>query len=155
MFRRAEFAALLFSDTVAAVASCLVYLRIQFGDQFDWQGFTTPDGDLVYPLYAIIGLSLYWILIFLFFGMYRERHASSRFDELVSLTKVVTIGVLVLVFSIFIDTLRTGASASILLLYWASVLGVASVGRIIYRSLQKGTHPAWVWYPQGIGGRME
>ena len=100
-------------------------------------GITTPNNDVVYPIYAVVGLSLFWVITFLFFGMYRERHAASRFDELVSLTKVVTVGVLVLVFGIFIDTLRAGASASILLIYWASVLGLVSTGRIIFRSIQK------------------
>ena len=151
MSRRAEFVALLLSDTVAAAVSCLVYLRIQFGDQFNWLGFTTPNDEPVFPIYALIGLAIFWVIIFLFFGMYRERHAASRFDELVSLAKVVTIGVLILVFSIFINTLRAGASASILLFYWVSVLGLASGGRIVFRSIQKalilrgyGAHKALV-----------
>ena len=137
MSRRTECIALLFSDTVAAAISCLVYLKIHLGEQFDWLAITTPNNDVVYPIYAVVGLSLFWVITFLFFGMYRERHAASRFDELVSLTKVVTVGVLVLVFGIFIDTLRAGASASILLIYWASVLGLVSTGRIIFRSIQK------------------
>ena len=138
MSRRTELIALLISDTIAAALSCLLYLRIQFGEAFDWAGFTNPDNNQeVFPLYAVIGLALFWMIIFLFFGMYRERYASSRFDELVSLAKVVTIGVLVLVFAIFIDTLRAGASASIIFFYWASVLGIAAVGRIVVRSVQK------------------
>ncbi len=151
MSRKAELIVLLLSDTVAAALSCLLYLRIQFGETFDWFVFTTPGDELVYPIYAIIGLSLFWIVIFLFFGMYRERYASSRFDELVSLAKVVTVGVLVLVFGIFINTLQAGASASIIFFYWASVLGLAAVGRILVRSAQKalilrgyGTHKALV-----------
>lgn len=137
MSRRTECIALLFSDTVAAAIACLVYLKIHLGEQFDWLVITTPNNEVVYPIYAVVGLSLFWVITFLFFGMYRERHAASRFDELVSLTKVVTVGVLVLVFGIFIDTLRAGASASILLIYWASVLGLVSTGRIIFRSIQK------------------
>ncbi|MCH8960100.1 MAG: sugar transferase [Bacteroidetes bacterium] len=137
MSRKAELIALLISDTIAAALSCLLYLRIQFGENFNWLGFTTPDDIPVFPLYAVLGLTLYWIIIFLFFGMYRERYAASRFDELVSLAKVVTVGVLVLVFAIFIDTLRAGAGASIIFFYWGSVLGLAAVGRIVVRSIQK------------------
>ncbi len=151
MSRRAECIALLLTDIAAVGASCLIYLRIQFGDSFSLAGFQTPNNEAVYPPYAVVGLALYWIVIFLFFGMYRERHASSRFDELVSLAKVVTIGVLILVFSIFTNTLRAGASVSIILLYWASVLGLTSSGRIVVRSVQKelilrgyGTHKALV-----------
>ncbi len=137
MSRKIEVAALLFSDTLAAALACLVYLQIKFKDAFSWLGFTADEGQAVFPLYAVFGLALFWILVFVFAGMYRERHASSRFDELVSLAKVVTVGVLILVFSIFIDTLRTGASASILLIYWALTLGSVSVGRLVVRSVQK------------------
>ncbi len=87
----------------------------------------------------------------LFAGMYRERHAASRIDEIVSLAKVITVGVLILVFSIFIDTLETGGSLSTFSLYWASVLGIVVSGRIFVRSIQKalilrgyGTHRALV-----------
>ncbi len=151
MSRKAEFAALLLSDTLAAAIACLGYLRIRFGGSFRWLGFTMPEGQLVFPLYVVLGLTLFWVVIFLFAGMYRERHASSRFDELVSLAKVVTVGVLILVFSIFIDTLRAGASATTLFTYWALMLGVASMGRLTVRSVQKallirgrGAHKALV-----------
>ena len=83
--------------------------------------------------------------------MYRERHAASRIDEIVSLAKVITVGVLILVFSIFIETLETGGSLSIFTIYWASVLGTVTSGRILVRSVQKalilrghGTHRALV-----------
>ena len=150
MTRKVEFAALVFTDTLGAAAACLVYLRIQFQDAFRWTGFATPDGP-VFPLYALLGLCVFWVVVFVFAGMYRERHAASRFDELVSMAKVVTVGVLILVFSIFIDTLRTGASASILLIYWGAMLSLTSVGRVAVRSVQKalilrghGTHRALV-----------
>ena len=137
MFRKVEVAALLFTDTLAAALACLVYLRIQFKGDFSWLGFTPTEGQAVFPVYAAFGLALFWILVFVFAGMYRERHASSRFDELVSLAKVVTVGVLILVFSIFIDTLRADANASILLIYWALTLGSVSLGRLVVRSVQK------------------
>ncbi len=151
MSRRTQLVALLFSDTVAAAVSCLAYLRIHFGEHFSFRVIVTPENAVIHPLYAVIALSLFWVITFFFFGMYRERHAASRFDELVSLAKVVTVGVLVLVFGIFIDTLRAGASLSIMFIYWASVLGLVSLGRIVVRSVQKafilrgyGTHRALV-----------
>lgn len=106
---------------------------------------------MIYPLYASVGLSIFWIIMLLIAGMYRERHASSRIDEIVSLSKVITVGVLILVFSIFIDTLETGGSMSIFAIYWASVLGLVTFGRVLVRSVQKalilrgfGTHRALV-----------
>ena len=149
--RKVEITVLLVADIAAIVLSALVYMRIQFGDSFGMQGFQTPNTELIYPVYAAVGLAVFWVLVFLFFGMYRERYASSRFDELVSLTKVVTFGVLILVFIIFIDSLGAEGKASIIFLYWGLVLGMTSVGRIAVRSLQKalilrgyGTHKALV-----------
>ena len=157
MTRRVEIVTLLLVDTFAAALSCLVYLQIRFSGAFDLLrpetllvGFETPDGNLIYPLW-VMALVPFWVVIFVFFGMYRERHASSRFDELVSLTKVVTIGVVILGFSIFADILRAGASLGTVGMYWGAVLGLVALGRVGVRSVQKalilrgrGTHRALV-----------
>lgn len=151
MSRKLEFIALLTTDIVATVASCILFLRIRFPDSFGILGFEGSEGQIIYPLYASLGLALFWIVMLLFAGMYRERHAASRIDEIVSLAKVITVGVLILVFSIFIETLETGGSLSIFTIYWASVLGTVTSGRILVRSVQKalilrghGTHRALV-----------
>ncbi len=151
MSRTVEFIVLIITDTVAAAISCILYLRIRFPENFDVLGFSGSEGDMIFPLYASVLLALFWIVMLLIAGMYRERHASSRIDETVSLAKVITVGVLILVFSIFIDTLETGGSLSIIGIYWASVLGLVTTGRIIVRSIQKalilrgyGTHRALV-----------
>lgn len=147
MSRIVEIIALIITDTIAAALSCILYLRIRFPDRFDVTGFSGTEGQIIYPLYAMTALALFWIVMFLIAGMYRERHASSRIDEIVSLTKVVTVGVLILVFSIFVDILETGGSLSIFAIYWISVLGMITAGRVIVRSIQKalvirgfGTH---------------
>lgn len=137
MSRKIEFIVLIITDIVAVVASCILFLRIRFPDDFSVSGFEGAEGQMIYPLYAALGLALFWIIMLLFAGMYRERHAASRIDEIVSLAKVITVGVLILVFSIFIETLETGGSLSTFTVYWASVLGVVTSGRIFVRSIQK------------------
>ena len=151
MSRTVEFVALIITDTIAAAFSCILYLRIRFPESFRVMGFSSSEGQMIYPLYASVALAIFWILMFLVAGMYRERHAESRIDETVSLAKVITVGVLILVFSIFIDVLETGGSLSIFAIYWTSVLGAIVSGRIIVRSVQKalilrghGTHRALV-----------
>ena len=151
MSRRLEFIALLITDIVATVASCILFLRIRFPDSFGILGFEGSEGQMIYPLYASLGLAIFWIIMLLFAGMYRERHAASRIDEIVSLAKVITVGVLILVFSIFIETLETGGSFFTFAIYWTSVLGTVASGRILVRSVQKalilrgyGTHRALV-----------
>jgi exopolysaccharide biosynthesis polyprenyl glycosylphosphotransferase len=152
MSRKVEIIALIVADTLAAYASCFVFLLISFRGSFDIVGFEHPDvGIMIYPLFLPVILIPFWIVMLLLAGMYRERHASSRLDESVSLIKVVTIGVLILVFSVFINILRTDGSLSRITIYWASVLVLIVFGRILVRSVQKalilrghGTHRALV-----------
>ena len=151
MSRKFEFIALIITDIIAVAASCILFLRIRFPDSFDLLGFEGAPGQMIYPLYASLGLALFWIVMLLFAGMYRERHAASRIDEIVSLAKVITVGVLILGFSISIEALETGGNLSIFATYWGSVLGMITSGRILVRSVQKalilrgyGTHRALV-----------
>ena len=146
MTRKAELVALLIADIIAvSAASYLYYLA-----RFKWIWFEQPD---IYPdvQLMIVGLALYWLTVFVFFGMYRERYASSRFDELISLMKVVAAGILVLIFAIFIDTLQTGTTRSEVFFYGAVIYGALAFARIIVRTVQKalilrgyGTHKALI-----------
>jgi exopolysaccharide biosynthesis polyprenyl glycosylphosphotransferase len=131
--RRVELIALLLVDFLAfSAAWLLLYLA-----RFEWQWFM-PDREPPATLWgAMVVVSLFWIVVFLFFGMYRERYAESRFDELVSLVKVVTVGILVLFFAMFIQQLDEGEARSTILLYWLLVYGCVALGRLAVRSAQK------------------
>ncbi len=133
MSRRIEWIALLAIDALMfSLAYVLLYLA-----RFEWQWFGQPK---LYPMMfwlPMLLMTAYWVLLFAFSGMYRERHAESRFDELVSLFKVVTVGVLILVFAIFIDTMEPSTSREAIFFYWASVYGLVSVGRLGVRTAQK------------------
>lgn len=133
MSRRTEFIALLVTDALALLAANYVF----YAARFEWGWLNDPiyRPDVVGPSLAI--LSFFWLAVFFFFGMYRERYASSRFDELVSLTKVVTIGVLLLFFLLFIRQLDAYSARETILFYWGAVLGSVAIGRIIVRSIQK------------------
>ncbi|SHK13053.1 sugar transferase [Rhodothermus profundi] len=147
MSRRVELIALLVIDALMfSLAYALLYLA-----RFKWQWFGQPK---LYPMVfwlPMLLMTAYWVLLFAFSGMYRERYAASRFDELVSLFKVVTVGVLILVFAIFIDTLEPSTSREAIFFYWASVYGLVSAGRLGVRTVQKalllrgyGVHKALV-----------
>ncbi|MFW5972372.1 MAG: sugar transferase [Bacteroidota bacterium] len=147
MSRRTEFVALLFADALALLLANYLF----YAARFEWGWLADPvfRPDVIGPSLAI--LSGYWLAVFFFFGMYRERYAASRFDELVSLFKVVTIGVLILFFLLFIRQLDAHSARETIFFYWGSVLATVSVGRIGVRSLQKalilrgyGTHNALV-----------
>ena len=101
-------------------------------------GFEHPvTGDAIYPLFIPVLATPFWIVMLLLAGMYRERHAASRLDESVSLIKVVTVGVLILAFSVFIDLWNPLGNRIGIAVYWASFLGMIVFGRIIVRSVQK------------------
>lgn len=133
MSRRTEFIALLLADTVAFGAATLLY----YVARFHWQWFDEPQSWPPTLIAPILVISVFWLALFFFFGMYRERYADSRFDEIVSLAKVVTVGVLVLVFAIFIDILESGSERATIFFYWFAVFSLVALGRIGVRSVQK------------------
>jgi len=129
---------LIFLVAVDAVALAWANL-LWYWARFEWGWFSEPvfAPDTGYVSLLVALLSLFWLVLFLFYGMYRERYASSRFDELVSLAKVVTFGILVLFFFLFIQNLDAYSARSNLLFYWAAVFLLVATGRVLVRSVQK------------------
>lgn len=86
----------------------------------------------------MIAITVFWLLLFSFFGLYRPWYAESRFDELVTLFKTVTAGVLLLFFLIFIDdtiTEHPATSRLLILVYWLLLLFLLGFGRLAYRTV--------------------
>jgi len=112
---------------------------IWYWARFQWEWFAepiySPDPTLASTL--VLFLTGFWLLVFLFFGLYRERYAASRFDELVTIGKVVTIGILVLFFLFFVNNLDPHSARMNLIGYWLAIILTVSIGRIIVRSVQK------------------
>ena len=83
----------------------------------------------------------YWLLIFVFFGLYRSWYAQSRFDEFIALFKAISIGV-ILIFLLTIDWHHDvknpfPLSRIMILTYWAVLLIGVSAGRMALRSFQR------------------
>ena len=132
MSRRAELIALLVADGVAVFAAYLLHHFLRF--ELGWFASSEQPMWIVAP--ALV-MTVAWLFLFFFFGMYRERYAESRLDELVSLAKVVTIGLLGLFFLIFIDVLEPGYGRQTMALHWLLVFGLVAIGRTSVRSVQK------------------
>ncbi|MBX2822662.1 MAG: sugar transferase [Rhodothermaceae bacterium] len=154
MTRKVELLALLIADSLAVCLASYLY----FMARFEWTWFEDPT---VYPELTpvILGLGAYWLMVFFFAGMYRERYAASRFDELISILKVVAAGILVLIFAIYIDTLHSGTTRSEIFFYGAAVYLSVALFRVLVRTLQKtlilrgiGTHKALI---VGWGDRVD
>ena len=86
---------------------------------------------------ALPALSLCWLLLFLFHGLYRGDQSLSRLDEVIAVFKVITLGCLLL-FIVTFD-LHTGFSftRALMLSYWLAMVGLVAGGRIGLRSLQR------------------
>lgn len=147
MSRKAEFIALLLMDALAVNAAYWLQYIARFQAELFGQQFIIPPQVLIPGLVVTV----FWILLFFFFGLYRPRYADSRFDEIVSLLKVVTVGILLIVFAKYIDELTEGSTRSIIIFYWFLVFACTAVGRTIVRSVQKslilrgyGTHKALI-----------
>lgn len=89
---------------------------------------------------AAAGIYFYWVVIFMFVGMYRTWFASSRFDELSTLFKASFVGIFILFFVILYDDSMKGVSSSnrfLIMIYWGFFLVCVSSGRVIIRSIQR------------------
>ncbi len=89
------------------------------------------------PMLIITG---YWLIVFWLFGLYQPWYAKSRIDEVFTILKAVTFGVLVLFFAIFIDDISTNSPANsrlLILVYWILMMFFTVAGRVAVRTLQR------------------
>lgn len=117
---------------VCAVWTAYYWLRVQSG----WVQYTIRP-EFWLPMVAI---TIYWLIVFLLFGLYRSWYAKSRLDEFFTVFKAVTVGVLFLFFVIFIDDESTGSRAYarlLILLYWAMLFVAVGGGRIVVQSFHR------------------
>lgn len=104
--------------------------------RFRW-GWLNPGSEPASPFVAMFLMSGFWIVAFVFSGLYKEKFAPSRFDELALLFKVVTVGSLVVFFVLFSNALEAGSARPNLLFYWATIFVSVGTGRTVIRSIQQ------------------
>ncbi len=93
--------------------------------------------DLILPM---VIMYLFWLALFMFFGLYRAWYAKSRTDEFAAVFRAITLGCMVLFFIIFFDDERNAtysASRLIILMYWILMIVFVGGGRIAVRSFRK------------------
>jgi exopolysaccharide biosynthesis polyprenyl glycosylphosphotransferase len=107
-----------------------------------WDEMAPSGIDWIVPSMV---LSIVWILVFTFFGLYRNLYMISRFDEVIRVGKVVLIGILILFFLLFVDQIgwdadrlrRIDNNRKNMLMYGLMSFGMVSLNRLIIRSVQK------------------
>ena len=95
----------------------------------------TPE--FIIPLFIIY---FYWVIIFMFVGMYRTWFAASRFDEISTLFKASFFGIFILFIIIFVDDYLHGVASAnriLIFIYWGLFLVLVGGGRLVIRSVQR------------------
>lgn len=153
MDRFRDIAPFLISDALALLSSWYVFYFLRF--ELEWldSGHHVTPPELLLP--AVI-VTLFWMLIHAIFGLYRNVYLISRFDEVIRVLKVTTIGVLILFFLLFIDSLgwdreNLDYAKYVTLMYWCVVFLLVTTGRMIVLTGQiylvkqgRGVHKALI-----------
>jgi exopolysaccharide biosynthesis polyprenyl glycosylphosphotransferase len=93
--------------------------------------------DLLLPMMVMY---LYWLSVFMFFGLYRAWYAKSRTDEFSAVFRAISIGCIVMFFIIFFDDERNAMYSGnrlVILMYWVLMIIFVGIGRVVLRSFRK------------------
>jgi len=118
--------------TINLAWSLYYYIRIRSG----WL-VSSGEPDFLVPMIAIC---VYWLIVFFLFGLYRRWYAKSRLDEIATIFRAVTFGVLVLFFVIFFDDRGTGSpfhNRLLIVFYWFFVISFVGAGRFLLHTFQR------------------
>ena len=141
---------LIFADFVVINLVSFLFLWTKFvGGQLDnvvrsWQrlhphsvGAPTFWYALEYYLIPLLVVYFCWFLLFGFLGSYSSKAPQSRFDEVLELFKVVTLGVLLLFVATFDWAQPFKLTRALLFTYWAVLLVSVSIARVAVRSFER------------------
>ena len=134
MSKRVEILLLLWSDLIFANLAWMAYfyIRIESG----WIIYAKQP-SFVLPMVIVY---IYWLFVFSISGQYQHWYIRSRFEEIVSLFKTISIGCILIFLLIFIDDSSKDVnvvSRFLILLYWAFLILFVSIGRLFIRGFQK------------------
>jgi exopolysaccharide biosynthesis polyprenyl glycosylphosphotransferase len=122
-----------FFDCIALLGSWYLFYFIRF--EMGIIPSQSSQGPVELFLPALV-ISIYWIIVFVIFGMYKKLYLTSRFDEILRVGKVTVLGTLVLFFVLFIDNLGWNSeninyAKSYTLTYWLVVFISVAFFRVI------------------------
>ncbi len=107
------------------------------------------EQSLAARLQVSVFIYLFWLLLFLFFGLYQSWYTKSRFDEFMSVFKAVSFGILM----IFVLTIEPEKDLSnpfsmgriLVFSYWVILLFVVGGGRMILHTLHRKMLEHGIW----------
>ncbi len=142
MTQRKEFALLVVGDFIALNAAWFAFywLRVDSG----WFMFRRGASDLTPALLPESALLLYlfWMILFLFFGLYRPWYVRAPFDEIITILKTLGVGTILLSILIWWDPWNTLSPSSndprlLGLTYWLITAVLCVAVRSLIRSGQR------------------
>jgi exopolysaccharide biosynthesis polyprenyl glycosylphosphotransferase len=127
------------ADFLASVFAWVVFYWVRTASGLFGMVSVAVPATVVLP--AIL-ISVYWVGLFAFFGLYRALYLQGRFDEVTKVFKISLLGILVLFFVLFMDELgwnasNLGSAKVKTLLYWMIQFVMVALFRIIVRTRQK------------------
>ncbi len=125
---------LILTDTFTFSLSWSLYyfFRVRSG----WLTYSS-EPEFIMPMFVII---VFWIPIFFLFDLYKPWYTKSRVDELATIVRAVTFGVLLLFFIIFIDDQGMGSPVQNRLLiaaYWGIMIFCVGSGRVTVHTFKR------------------
>jgi len=123
---------LIASDLVAINLSFVIIFMLRFQSGIYDNTIQLAWTDMRFP--SLI-LSVFWLLIFSWYGLYKIQRTLSRSDELINIVKYIFMGIFLLyLLTVDLDNPVTFGK-SILIFYGISLIITISIGRLVIRSL--------------------
>ena len=125
---------ILVSDIIATVSAFLITFVFRYKINFFSNEVELYLLDILIPT---VVLSLFWIILFLYYGLYQFPVAPSRTDEIFRVVKTTFYGVII-VFVLTFDLYQPlSITRIILLFYWLSLMFFIILGRILLFSFRR------------------
>lgn len=119
------------------VVSDFIFLTLSFIFQyfivFRSGIFQVGNPDISILILPAIALLLYWQLLFMLFGLYKNWYEHSPFDEFFSILKITIVGCGLIFFVLIYEA---SIQRMMILVYFANVTFLILVGRVIVRKIQ-------------------
>ena len=148
MSRFQRLIALILADLLAINLTAILFLWMKFAGGAlpamvqSWQRVNpvsdVPDFWFALSFYAdtLPLISVFWFILFFFFGLFRISSSPSRFDEFIEVLKIVSLGVM-LAFVATFDHGEIRLTRLLIFLYWILLVFSVSCGRILIRSFER------------------
>src|SRR5258707_1201917 len=101
MSRRKELLILVLGDFIAINSAWILFYWLRFYSGF----FAKPiePFDIIHPIRGSLFVYVFWMVAFIFFGLYRSWYVRPIFDELITVVKTFTFGTLVFMLLVLWD----------------------------------------------------